>query len=43
MFCSVDLNLEMFNYAELWIANMSGSGRLQLVMLYATHAKICVA
>ncbi len=27
----------------IWIANMSGSGRLQLVMLNPNHAKICVA
>ncbi len=27
----------------IWIAKMSGSGRLQLVMVNLKHAKICVA
>ncbi len=28
---------------RVWIAKMSGSGRLELVMLNQNHAKICVA
>ena len=28
---------------EVWIVKMSGSGRLQLVMLHLNHAEICVA
>ncbi len=29
--------------AKVWIAKMSRSGRLQLVMLNPNHAEICVA
>ncbi len=34
---------EMSNERVVWIANMSGSGRMQLVMLPLDSKKICIA
>ncbi len=32
-----------FEELEIWIANMSGSGRMELVMLSADSKNVCVA
>ncbi len=39
----IELEQQMESEKLLWIAKMSGSGRLQLVMLDPNNAKICVA
>ncbi len=37
------LDPDVFHVHRLSTVKMSGSGRMQLVMLYLKHAKICVA